>query len=165
MHGTHLPIPTEKRLYVFDEITRSLDAVASPGRRSKGPSSNRHHTMSSDYEGDVVDEARAKEDKEEMKRKLVDGLISLLDGIVEQPGLMCVATTNNPEQIDPALMRPGRLGTIILHMSKLRERDVDAALRNLLAPREPTEQEFLAARTCGAQGGMPTIAEFGAQRF
>ena len=158
MYGTALHIPTEKRLYVFDEITRSLDMVQPPqGRRSKN--------QMREPRDNEVDEMRAKEDKEEMKRKLVNGLISLLDGIIEQPGLMCVATTNNPEQIDPALLRPGRLGTIHLHMSELTEQDVDDALRNLLAPREPTREEFAAARVCGANGGLPTIAEFGARRF
>ena len=35
-------------------------------------------------------------------------LLNLLDGIVELNGIMIIMTTNHPEKIDPALIRPGR---------------------------------------------------------
>ncbi|CAM4771966.1 unnamed protein product [Rotaria magnacalcarata] len=36
-------------------------------------------------------------------------LLNLIDGIIEQPSRMLIMTTNHPEQIDPALLRPGRI--------------------------------------------------------
>lgn len=36
-------------------------------------------------------------------------LLNLLDGILETPGRVLIATTNHPEQLDPALIRPGRI--------------------------------------------------------
>jgi len=35
-------------------------------------------------------------------------ILNLLDGIIELNGIMIIMTTNHPEKIDPALIRPGR---------------------------------------------------------
>lgn len=35
--------------------------------------------------------------------------LEILDGIIETPGRMLVMTTNHPEKLDPALLRPGRV--------------------------------------------------------
>ncbi len=36
-------------------------------------------------------------------------LLELLDGVIEIPGRMIIMTTNHPEILDPALLRPGRI--------------------------------------------------------
>lgn len=37
------------------------------------------------------------------------GLLNALDGVVDSPGRIVVMTTNHPEKLDPALIRPGRI--------------------------------------------------------
>jgi hypothetical protein len=37
------------------------------------------------------------------------GLLELMDGLIEMPGRMLVMTTNHPDRLDPALVRPGRI--------------------------------------------------------
>ena len=37
------------------------------------------------------------------------GLLNVLDGVVDTPGRLLVMTSNHPEQLDPALIRPGRI--------------------------------------------------------
>jgi len=37
------------------------------------------------------------------------GLLNVLDGVVDAPGRILVMTTNHPEKLDPALIRPGRI--------------------------------------------------------
>mgnify|MGYP003866327329 CR=1 FL=1 len=37
------------------------------------------------------------------------GLLNALDGIVDTPGRIVIMTTNHPEMLDPALVRPGRI--------------------------------------------------------
>jgi hypothetical protein len=37
------------------------------------------------------------------------GLLELFDGLIEMPGRMLVMTTNHPDRLDPALVRPGRI--------------------------------------------------------
>lgn len=37
------------------------------------------------------------------------GLLNVLDGVVDTPGRIVVMTSNHPEKLDPALIRPGRI--------------------------------------------------------
>ena len=39
----------------------------------------------------------------------LSGLLNVLDGVVDTPGRILVMTTNHPEMLDPALIRPGRI--------------------------------------------------------
>jgi SpoVK/Ycf46/Vps4 family AAA+-type ATPase len=42
------------------------------------------------------------------------GLLNVLDGVVDTPGRILIMTTNHPEMLDPALIRPGRIDKKIL---------------------------------------------------
>jgi len=37
------------------------------------------------------------------------GILNVLDGVIDTPGRMLIITTNHPEMLDPALIRPGRI--------------------------------------------------------
>lgn len=37
------------------------------------------------------------------------GLLNVLDGVVDTPNRIIIMTTNHPEKLDPALIRPGRI--------------------------------------------------------
>jgi chaperone BCS1 len=39
----------------------------------------------------------------------LDGLLEVLDGLVDCPGRILIMTTNHPQKLDPALIRPGRI--------------------------------------------------------
>eukprot|EP00796_Vickermania_ingenoplastis_P010195 gene10195-7143_t len=43
----------------------------------------------------------------------LSGLLNVLDGVVDTPGRIIVMTTNSPEMLDPALVRPGRISSKI----------------------------------------------------
>jgi len=43
----------------------------------------------------------------------LSGLLNVLDGVVDSPGRIVVMTTNHPEKLDPALIRPGRINFAI----------------------------------------------------
>eukprot|EP00435_Cladocopium_sp_Y103_P034330 s98_g8.t2 len=45
----------------------------------------------------------------ELDRLNLSGLLNVLDGVVDTPGRVVVMTTNHPEKLDPALIRPGRI--------------------------------------------------------
>lgn len=50
------------------------------------------------------------------------GLLNVLDGIVETPGRLVIMTSNYPERLDSALLRPGRIDKkIYLSYIKLAE--------------------------------------------
>mmetsp|Transcript_5573 Transcript_5573/g.14748 ORF Transcript_5573/g.14748 Transcript_5573/m.14748 type:complete len:614 (+) Transcript_5573:48-1889(+) len=42
------------------------------------------------------------------------GLLNVLDGVVDTPGRMLVMTSNFPDELDPALIRPGRIDRSLL---------------------------------------------------
>ena len=44
----------------------------------------------------------------------LSGLLNVLDGVVDTPGRMLVMTTNHPDMLDPALIRPGRIDKRLL---------------------------------------------------
>lgn len=37
------------------------------------------------------------------------GLLNVLDGVVDTPNRIVIMTTNHPDKLDPALIRPGRI--------------------------------------------------------
>ena len=44
----------------------------------------------------------------------LSGILNVLDGVVDTPGRFLVMTTNHPEVLDPALIRPGRIDKKLL---------------------------------------------------
>ncbi|KXT03929.1 hypothetical protein AC578_9272 [Pseudocercospora eumusae] len=47
----------------------------------------------------------------EASSRVVNTLLTEMDGLSERAGIYVIAATNRPEQIDSAMLRPGRLGT------------------------------------------------------
>ena len=43
----------------------------------------------------------------------LSGVLNVLDGVVDSPGRILIMTTNHPEKLDPALIRPGRINLAI----------------------------------------------------
>ncbi|KAJ0396998.1 hypothetical protein P43SY_007237 [Pythium insidiosum] len=54
----------------------------------------------------------------------LSGLLNVLDGVIDCPGRIVVMTTNHPEKLDPALIRPGRVNKMLLltHMNSTQAR-------------------------------------------
>ncbi|MDW5314494.1 AAA family ATPase [Rhizobium sp. PL01] len=47
------------------------------------------------------------------RRQVINGMLECLDPVEGREGVVVVGATNNPSAIDPALLRPGRLETLI----------------------------------------------------
>jgi hypothetical protein len=77
-------IPIDQRLYVFEEIDAAGDILKQRNKSSIGKSV-------------VNDELTLME------------ILTLLDGTQEIPGRLIIFTTNHPEFLDKALIRPGRI--------------------------------------------------------
>lgn len=59
------------------------------------------------------------------------GLLNVLDGVVDTPGRIVVMTTNHPEQLDPALIRPGRINRKI-YMGHIRWEEARQLIQHYL---------------------------------
>ena len=55
-----------------------------------------------------------KDDSADTDRLDLAGLLNVLDGVVDAPNRIVIMTTNHPERLDPALIRPGRINKQIL---------------------------------------------------
>lgn len=65
-------------------------------------------------------------------------LINLLDGVMYKVGLITFITTNHPEMLDKALLRQGRIDTVV-EMNYPRKRDVRTMMMDMLKSRVPCE--------------------------
>ncbi len=114
--GETFIIPLNERIYVFEDVDCMGDVVFSRTKK------NKEHEK-------IKEKERYEENKriEEMKKlnpnMKVDlpiddnidlsTMLNILDGTLELPGRIVIFTTNHPEVLDPALIRPGRIDMII----------------------------------------------------
>eukprot|EP00301_Raphidiophrys_heterophryoidea_P000353 c10177_g1_i1.p1 GENE.c10177_g1_i1~~c10177_g1_i1.p1 ORF type:complete len:585 (+),score=155.26 c10177_g1_i1:153-1907(+) len=80
-----------------DVLTSGLGAASSASKGTFGPELPNFKWLEPDDELDLA------------------GLLNALDGVVDCPGRIVVMTTNHPDKLDPALIRPGRVN-IKLHL-------------------------------------------------
>ena len=97
-------IPVSERLYVIEDIDAMGDAVLR--REWKKPQVQAPKKLT----GDPLLDRETEPDKEVLDLSF---LLNLLDGTLEANGRILIITTNFPERIDRALIRPGRVDMII----------------------------------------------------
>jgi hypothetical protein len=78
-------VPPDKCVFVMEDVDACSDVVLDRGGDRKDGKAPRGDELS------------------------LAGLLNALDGIVEAPGRIVVLTSNHPEKLDPALVRPGRV--------------------------------------------------------
>lgn len=82
-------------------------------------------------------------DLHEASARVVNTLLTELDGLDARDGIFLIAATNRPDMIDAALLRPGRLGTLLYVQLPTPEERVEI-LRALIRQREGIIDERLA---------------------
>jgi hypothetical protein len=137
-------IPYDKRLYVIEELDCSgWESIICRREEKGGDGNGMVKSPSKELELAAAvkllegDSGVGKEDtasaamsllkKNELSITLSE-LLELLDGIIEMPGRMIVFTTNHPDKLDPALIRPGRIDVNIC-FKKLNREDVNRLYR------------------------------------
>jgi SpoVK/Ycf46/Vps4 family AAA+-type ATPase len=120
----NIHIPNEKRLYIFEEIDcgQWKNVVAS---RSIKEGDNNIEELSKDILDNIVTKLTCKTEKESKKENdiTLGDFLELLDGIIEIPKRMIIMTSNHPEKLDLALIRPGRIDMIV-HFKNMLKNDV-----------------------------------------
>ncbi|CAM9180173.1 unnamed protein product [Ectocarpus sp. 4 AP-2014] len=94
-------------------------SVCGPLRQTSGDSNDEDEAMMLALAKSLGDESKKKskskksksESKFASKSDKLDlaGLLNVLDGVVDTPGRIVIMTTNHPETLDAALIRPGRI--------------------------------------------------------
>lgn len=122
-------IPNNKRLYVFEEVDCSewASIVRTRLQRSE-PEDTKVDRMEAFMMNMLTKDEKSNDCNINPFKKSetisLGDLLELLDGVIETPGRMIIMTSNHPEQIDPALMRPGRID-LSIEFKKLRRQDVN----------------------------------------
>lgn len=101
-----------------DAIDEKLEdtLLSVPDFYQNNPSEKVSFKKISNKEGEnvVVENDKSNDSNHKLDPKIQDelnlsGILNVLDGVVDTPGRILVMTTNHPEILDPALIRPGRI--------------------------------------------------------
>lgn len=109
-------IELDKRIYIFEDVDAECEVIHQ--RRDEEP------VISCDIKLDTksVDNIFSQIEKKWLKHGLtLSGILNVLDGVLEIVGAVIVMTTNHPDKLDEAFMRPGRI-TIAIEMKKMLSR-------------------------------------------
>jgi len=93
-------IPLDQRIYVLEDVDCQSDIVMERALKND-----------SGEENEKKRDAFAKEMEDKHKVDL-SFLLNLLDGVLENPGRIVIMTSNFPDTLDSALIRPGRIDVI-----------------------------------------------------
>jgi shikimate kinase len=115
-----LNIPLRQRIYVIEDIDAMNSIVIK--RSAEELEKERQHKLQLEAEIEHLKRAqgetlarnmvKGKEDTEADKLDLAT-LLNVLDGVRETPGRIIILSTNYPERLDEALLRPGRFDMML----------------------------------------------------
>ncbi len=103
-------IDYSKTILVIEDIDATINAVKS----REMSQTNSPKTVNSETENDiilsVIKEMKGGENNEKKENKLtLSGILNALDGVFNTHGRILIMTSNHPEILDEALIRPGRI--------------------------------------------------------
>jgi SpoVK/Ycf46/Vps4 family AAA+-type ATPase len=111
-------IPIDKRIIVLEDVDcltdlvldRSLVKEAKEDEGSQGSQGNKGNKGEDAYYHNMHMQSFAQVSNEKVT---LSTLLNILDGVLEQPGRILIMTSNHPEKLDKALIRPGRIDVIV----------------------------------------------------
>lgn len=124
-NGVSVSYKTKETIFVIEDIDAINDIVK-----------NRTNEIKISKEKTFADILKDNSQDDSDKLNLA-GILNVLDGILESEDRLLIITTNHPEKLDPAFIRPGRIDKII-KMDYLRKEEAQEIL-NLYFPNEPVE--------------------------
>jgi chaperone BCS1 len=104
-------IPNKERLYIFEEIDCGSWKDIVTSRKIKNDEEKSFYSM-------IMDKTKIGGEENKNSATIIypkkeEKILELLDGLVEITGRMFIMTSNHPERLDPALLRPGRVDEIV----------------------------------------------------
>ena len=102
-----VPLDPVKRMEKMNKIMNGPMFTALPGLLAANDSRFRDNTT---YQPPTDEDSKMKAPSEKLD---LGTILNLMDGILETPGRIIVMTSNHPEKLDPALIRPGRIDLIV----------------------------------------------------
>jgi DNA-binding protein YbaB len=114
-------IPIEKRIIVLEDVDCLTDVVLSREAAENNKASNvekeREMQKAAEVKSNELDTfgrlVQNSDDYGKSQKLNLSILLNILDGVLEQPGRILIMTSNHPEKLDKALIRPGRIDVIV----------------------------------------------------
>jgi mitochondrial chaperone BCS1 len=109
-------------IFVIEDIDSVISIVRDRSKEGPGPG-DEDGTAEPDFRSQIMALQMAKKDDTNdimsafmAKRDKLSlaGILNVLDGVIDCPGRMVIMTSNHPEHLDPALIRPGRIDRVVL---------------------------------------------------
>ena len=119
----------EKQIFVFEEIDCGSISGLVTKRLDQQDKKESNKEMSNIDLATTLIALNSKKDKdiikdtEPKKQATMGEFLECLDGISEMPGRVIIFTTNHPEKLDPAIIRPGRID-IVIEFKNMRRVDI-----------------------------------------
>ena len=106
-------IPLDQRIYVLEDIDCQSDLVMERGAKENTSSKTEPIVPTSIKTNPNKPDTYANDEQFTQAQKIdLSFLLNLLDGVLEIPGRIVIMTSNFPEKLDHALVRPGRIDVI-----------------------------------------------------
>ena len=96
-------IPIDKRIYIFEDIDCLSDVIKERSLEKKSEIKYELELLSK------ITELTSRKANNVTDKLTLSCLLNIFDGILETPGRIIILTTNYPDRIDKALLRPGRI--------------------------------------------------------
>lgn len=91
-------IPMDKRIYVFEDYEETNDILKSRKNKKDNDDDN----------NEKKDKKNKKSDESSESTLTLSDVLNIFDGVTGMPGRLMIFTSNHPEILDDALLRPGR---------------------------------------------------------
>ena len=137
----HVPPGSILLLEDVDSITKMRKAAQEVGRHGGGPG---EATVSSAPTPAYASGGASGEDMASFFAPTLSELLNALDGLASVEKILVVMTTNHPELLDHAMVRPGRVD-YRLHLAECEEEQAGRLFEKFYQPSSATLRRFLAA--------------------
>jgi len=107
-----LNIPVRNRIYIIEDIDRMESVVLKSGTDASASANANDKAKREELEKFLPGLKADDHDKLDLAT-----LLNVLDGVRETPGRIIILSTNHPERLDEALLRPGRFD-LLIHFKK-----------------------------------------------
>jgi hypothetical protein len=147
-------IPLDQRIYVMEDVDAISEILYSREIQDKMKKEQEERDriekqqINAQYQksglGIPPSKSQTPDNKEELTLAFI---LNLLDGILETPGRIIILTTNHPEKLDSALVRPGRID-INVHFSSCSNETIMDLVTNFYETIDQKSNEWLAFIKC-----------------
>jgi hypothetical protein len=108
-------IPIDKRIIVIEDIDCLTDVVLERGSINETKKQKETESTTNANNNTMLQQFSmgASGDTGDNEKLTLSTVLNILDGVLEQPGRIIIMTSNHPEKLDRALLRPGRIDVIV----------------------------------------------------